>query len=308
MSRSDGLKQNHQQSAEGSRPGGAGRIGRNAPGGQFIRGVVCLVLVSCSQPTKPPPPGDAGCTAASQVDPLNCGTCGRSCGAARSCLKGQCLCGQDSDCAMDESCLQGICTAQSDPCRGFVCPAQMVCREGSCRTIGCSEGCRAGETCVQGVCEPIGSCRVPISCDAGSCGEDKPEGTACDDNTKCTRDDRCLAGECKGTAYACPTQSGCLAFVCVGDGTCSQVVIGNGPCTSCFGPASCVMGHCGGFFPKDYCPAPAACEASVACLADGGCATTLKADGDVCEDFNACTKNDKCTAGACVGTPVVPCP
>jgi hypothetical protein len=84
----------------------------------------------------------------------------------------------------------------------------------------------------------------------------------------------------------------------------------------CRAHASCCSGSCG---PKDRtgrrrcgcataadCPAPGPCLDAVCVTATGRCETRPSTNGTACNDRNACTQNDTCQNGVCVGgNPVV---
>src|SRR6185503_6278952 len=95
-------------------------------------------------------------------------------------------------------------------------------------------------------------------------------------------------GQCGGgTAKDCSAFNvGCEVGVCdVGNGFCGPAMAPVGtPCIE--GIAECHVG---------------------ACDAKGMCASSPAPNGITCNDHNACTKADTCTAGACAGGPVAGC-
>jgi uncharacterized protein (TIGR03382 family) len=83
-----------------------------------------------------------------------------------------------------------------------------------------------------------------------------------------------------GQGTVCAAATDCASGFCV-DGVCCNTACNGGSATDCF-----------------------ACSAALGASADGNC-TALSAVA--CDDGNACTQNDKCQAGACVGGTTVTC-
>jgi hypothetical protein len=131
------------------------------------------------------------------------------------------------------------------------------------------------------------------------------DATFCEDGNACTAD-TCGAEACShealpdGTTCAGVGGSGlcasgvCQAVQCLESADCSD---GN----ACNGVEVCAGSRCqAGTAPS--CGSGTACTTS-ACDATLGCVTRNKADGTSCNDGNASTTGDRCTAGACAGTP-----
>ncbi|MDP1921239.1 MAG: hypothetical protein Q8L14_33670 [Myxococcales bacterium] len=93
----------------------------------------------------------------------------------------------------------------------------------------------------------------------------------CDGQRDCADSD-CDTRTCSDGS-SCTVADRCIGTTCVGTGTCTTP------------------------------PAPATCYGPGSCLADGGCGYTFRDDAG-CDDADACTTNDRCTAGACRGTAV----
>ena len=190
------------------------------------------------------------------------------------------LCDQDSDCS----------TVSVTQCEEAFCSSNGTCgirvREGA----GCNDGnpCTENDRCTAaGVCvgtqiagcvlcadasdcpTPPNQCQRAVCTSNGTCAvENRPNGTACNDNNPCTENDDCQNGVCLGTSIP-----GCL--VCDTDADCSSVRVGE-------------------------------CEEAF-CTQAGTCAVRNKANGTACEDANPCTENDQCTNGVCAGTPIAGC-
>src|SRR5206468_1382686 len=130
----------------------------------------------------------------------------------------------------------------------------------------------------------------------------KSNGTACDDGNACTKNDVCTAGTCGGTAYsyAAPDQSH-ETGTCNGDGTCSFANKSNGTAcddgNACTKNDVCTAGTCGGT--AFSCAAPAPCHETGSLHDALPISFANKSNGTACDDGNACTKNDVCTAGTC---------
>jgi hypothetical protein len=192
---------------------------------------------------------------------------------------------EDGNACTSDACGEAGCTHETLP-DGSACALAAgsgLCVAGSCRAVeclgdgDCSDGnaCSGVEVCAGGRCEagPAPSCGGETACTVSGCDpalgcvtESKPDGTACDDGDVSTTGDRCTAGVCAGT----PEPPG-------GGGT-----------------PSCD---------------PAACEDGDPCTAngcdEGACVSQPAPDGTACDDGDATTIADLCTAGACSGTPEV---
>jgi hypothetical protein len=208
---------------------------------------------------------------------------GMFCTAGDFCMDGECMSGTDSPCMEGEDCVEeggGDCIACLIP---EDCDDDNVCTQDDCVDGACvyvNEG--AGTVCGN---PEVGPCDNRDTCDgAGNCQSNpKPNGTDCDDDLFCNGDDSCLDGVCAHTGNPCMTPTPncnevtdmCLAGLpCPGGvGDCPPDADAN-PCTS---PA-CVGGFC------DNVP-----------------------NSNTCSDGNACTTNDVCSGGVCVGGPAPNC-
>jgi hypothetical protein len=158
---------------------------------------------------------------------------------------------------------------------GDVCNGTAVCLEGVCE-VGPPLECPVTD-CALGVCDPTLGCQLlPVA-----------DGVSCDDGDLTTPLDRCVAGLCR------PVD-------CVSDFHCDD----QNPCNgseSCF-DFVCIAGS------------PAVCSGGTACLAAvcdplaGGCVLDPVPDGTACDDGDAATSPDRCTAGVCTGDAPPPPP
>ncbi len=158
-------------------------------------------------------------------------------------------------------------------------------------------------------------------CDAGGAGgpcctascQFRTNGTLCSDGNACTQVDRCQTGACVGSdPVACVASDMCHdAGICnPATGACSDPPRANGtPCSdgnACTRVDACQGGTCVG-------ADPVACEALGTCVdvgcdpSSGECTRSDKPDGTGCTDADACTTDDRCEGGACVGGAPLAC-
>lgn len=118
-------------------------------------------------------------------------------------------------------------------------------------------------------------------------------GDPCDDRDPCTTADSCDdSGACAGAAYSCDDGFDCTVDQCQGDGTCSYGAAAN----RCF-----VDGQCyerGAVSSYNACRE---CNPSVDAWA------WTANDTLPCDDGDACTAKAACTAGTCIGGPIINC-
>ncbi len=194
-----------------------------------------------------------------------------------------------------------------DPCTAGRC-VDGRCVQAPLDAVDCGDGCRTAR-CVAGVCVVE---------------EAAPDGTRCDDGDACTTDTVCVEGVCSGAAVECPAD-GCTIGACDPAVGCVQTPRPDGarcaddPCGACRGGA-CVAGGVACPAVDDPCLAAACDPETGACAAvpvaddtpcgdaacgfsfcrDGVC-TTDDAPPAACDDGDACTTDDACVAGRCVG-------
>jgi hypothetical protein len=163
-----------------------------------------------------------------------------------------------------------------------------ACSDGSACTK--NDVCGAGK-CVGGpavVCAPPNQCQTASGCNpnTGKCVYLAKMGAACDDGNSCTQTDRCTAstgGVCRGTTR--PNRSTC------DDGNPNTV---GDMCTrgTCAG-----VDHCVGV----TCTASDQCHVAACDHASGMCSSPAAPNGTTCDDGNASTVGDMCSAGICGG-------
>jgi hypothetical protein len=191
-----------------------------------------------------------------------------------------------------------LCNADNNLCTGPDTCQSGVCQAGAAVTCGASDQCTTGGTCnpSTGICS----------------GSPKPNGTACNDSSACTRTDTCQDGACRGSnpvvctpldqchnAGACNPMTGVCSNPAKTDGSgCND---GN----ACTRTDACQGGTCRGGNPVT-CLAANQCRGAGVCdPATGSCSNPPKT-GSQCNDDMPCTYEDTCTSeGACVGKKIV---
>ncbi len=160
----------------------------------------------------------------------------------------------------------------------------------------------------QPFCDDPGPCAsTSFDLSIGGCvSAPAPDNTQCNDNSFCTRNDRCVSGICVGddisgtcndgnvcTLDRCDPQVGCVYPP--DEGLCDD---GN-PCTAdgCDPEAGCRSTPA---FDGELCGPGETCAFERRCAA-GACAELALEDGASCSDGNACSVDDACIGGSCVG-------
>jgi uncharacterized protein (TIGR03382 family) len=210
------------------------------------------------------------CASGHCVDQVCCdtacdkGACDACSVAAGGAVDGVCAfnhapCDDGLRCTSGDVCTAGACHGTPLSCPADACHQASSCDPtiGSCRPAAnkpdgtaCDDGdkCTANDACTGGACAgaPV-ACPGADACNAARCDpsqgcqlDRKADGTACDDGDKCTRDDACLAGACKGVSVPCAAADDCHEA-----GTCDPAT---GACSS---PAKadgsgCAAGECRG--------------------------------------------------------------
>ncbi len=271
---------------------------------------------------------NTGC-GATKLSGIKCDD-GDSCTKADTCANGVCVgtfdCDDGNPCTLD-GCNELGCTHEGltgDICDdGLTCTVNDSCQAGTCQ--GTAMVCDDSDPCTDDYCQEGVGCKTRFNT------------ATCDDGNSCTRSDRCQYGLCKGTSYSCPILTCMDDNQCDGAGGCVPVLSEYGtPCAAdanqctddicssgaCIHPNStagtacndnnlctqtdeCSNGVCVGKNPvecnvADACKDPGTCNP-----ATGTCTLGVLPEGSTCNDGLMCTRNDRCTSGACTGTPVV---
>src|SRR5882672_5295723 len=152
--------------------------------------------------------------------------------------------------------------------------------------------------------------RVTVSpCVAGQ------DGVPCSDGNACTGPDTCSGGACVGGPNVCACQSNadcgdnnpCTGDTCENPGTPTATCVhvnNTAPCSdgnACTRNDACQGGVCTGSnpvvcTPSDQCHLAGTCNPET-----GACSNPQAPNGAACNDGNACTRNDACQAGICMG-------
>ena len=160
----------------------------------------------------------------------------------------------------------------------------------------------------------VGECTTALDCDDGNvCTDDTCVDTncvhtnnaaPCDDGQACSENDVCSAGVCSGTAVGCDDGNACTNDTC--DETGCVYVPNMATCddgNACTLGDVCSAGSCTG-------GAAITCEDANECTDDAcdpgsGCVYTNNTAA--CDDGQACSSNDQCSNGVCVGDSAVEC-
>ncbi len=233
-------------------------------------------------------------------------------------------CDDDNACTYGDICLGGQCTAVSiegccrsdadceddgDLCNGYsgcdstdVNPSLWRCVFDEETIVECDTTGEDEDVCTRTACNP----------DTGRCEQSTDtDGEICEDDNPCTRGDTCLGGVCvSGTTDVCTASDQChLAGACDPEtGLCSDPRKLNGsPCDdgdACTLTDTCLGGACKGENPK-VCTASDQCHVAGVCDPETGlCSDPAQADGALCDDEDACTKDSTCAGGVCGGATV----
>ena len=209
------------------------------------------------------------------------------------------------------------------------CDDGLPCTQDQCTAMGhCAAPVAPGYCLIQGACHDKGDsnpanaclgCRPGVKNDGWS----PADGFACDDGDPCTQGDHCEGGACLSgapdpcddgnpcTEDSCDPGVGCRhegACQCESDTECASLDDGdlcNGTlrCDKTSLPFSCEVDpdtvvHCAT-------TSDTACRVTQCVPATGVCLQSATNEHGACDDGDACTLDDACTVGACVGTPCV---
>ena len=175
--------------------------------------------------------------------------------------------------------------------------AELDCTDGDpCTLDGCDPGLGCFHT--EDACDDSNSCTLDGCSPISGCVHVSTPGIACDDGDDCTAPDKCGSGQCvSGAPVVCDDGNPCTADTCIPGVGCFHVATAE-PCSdgnACTindqcGSGACIPGatkscHDGNACTVDACHALAGCE-------------HVNHTGP-CNDFDDCTTNDHCVAGAC---------
>ena len=251
-------------------------------------------------------------------------------------------CNDGDPCTKADSCDSGNCSGMPYSCDdGLPCTEDVCDGGGGCSHPVVAGHCLVDGVCRNdGETAPdSGGC---LLCDPGEFQEDwtaQPDGLLCNDSNGCTVTDLCGGGICAGTpkdcsdGFECTTDScvngecaheidsgyclvdevcyedgalaeGTLCLACLADVAQDQWSPSNEsmPCDDgafCSIEEKCVAGECVGV--NNDCGGDD-CNKAWCIEPQDECVTSPVENGTACDDGNACTLDDSCTAGACGGT------
>jgi len=227
---------------------------------------------------------------------------------------------EDEDPCTQESCSKATGTCLFEPTSGLSCsdgdPCTTgdICEAGEC--LGAPKLCDDGNACTDNKCDS----------NTGSCVTESLAGGPCDDENACTDEDHCSEDAvCQGINVTCDDANPCTGLQCDPSAGClyDALAVACDDGDACTGPDLCTDGACN--------LKPLTCDDEVACTVDScdvttgcihdpddvtcddgdpctedscvptvGCVYELLSVGP-CDDENACTVDDACAGGACVG-------
>ena len=223
-------------------------------------------------------------------------------------------------CTLGDLCVQGVCAGVKKNCDdGNACTQDVCQKTGTCKSESkkgtCDDGnaCTEGDFCVGNTCKSKPKiCNDTVECTDDTCDpqtggckyspqayNDKP----CTDANKCTENDKCISGECKGSLVVCEDGNSCTENLCNKLKGCYtqnksniQTCDDNDACTK---SSNCNSGKC---VSKEYlqCGDGNPCAISKCDAKTGKCTPPE----DPCNDNTVCT-NDSCDkkSGKCSYSP-----
>ena len=236
----------------------------------------------------------------------SCDSDGDACNGVNTCVGSVCTPGTAVDCDDNNICTDDSCTKATGKCVNApntlacsdnnLCTVTDKCANGKCVGTG-APNCDDHQDCTSDSCDPA------LGCQNKAVAND----TVCDDGNACSTGDKCTNGKCLSTGgKSCDDSNPCTKNQCdPAVSVCTFPAETNGtPCVSdkCHQNSTCEGGACAQGVAIN-------CDDSNPCTADSCDPTTgckhVNADGLDCSDNDACTHNDKCQTGKCVGVTVV---
>jgi hypothetical protein len=156
-------------------------------------------------------------------------------------------CDDGDFCTIEDRCQSDVCTGQLN-----ICLEENIANRNPCSEFECQ-----GDACVE----------TAIN-----------EGIGCDDDDRCTTEEKCTAGQCIGREITCGEQQDLCFPVSCQKGDCIQNEV---ICTAenAANPNPCTVFEC----------------------SEGACVEIVSNEGASCDDGDACTSNDVCQNGSCQG-------
>ncbi len=220
------------------------------------------------------------------------------------CGDGMCSEGKEKNCTAPGACYTAACDPVSGKCVTDYVTANLPCDDGNACSVkdGCDQGKCKGTAVV---CDDNNLC-TDDSCDAVTGCVYAANTAPCEDGDKCTLLDVCVEKLCKsGAIKSCEDGQVCTADSCDAvSGNCVYASLPKDgtPCDAdtsvCTQNDACSDGKCLAGTGVD-CDDKNPCT-NDSCDAMAGCAHG--ANSQPCDDGNACTTGDACSAGVCKGT------
>ncbi len=244
-----------------------------------------------------------GCTAAPMADSSPCDD-GDACTMGDACAAGVCVpaapvaCEALGEACRERRCVGGSCVITTRP-EGFSCDDSNPCTSadacGGGECLGLPLVCPEAAPCQVAVCDP-----ATAACTTTAI----PNGSACEDGDPCTGPGTCTEAQClPGQPVACPDDGNpCTAETCAGG--CASTPLTGAPCTDgdpCTPVDRCASGICAGGGSAS-CPSDGDPCTADACVKGAGCVYLPGNPGAACDDGSACTTDDRCAQGSCVGS------
>ena len=268
----------------------------------YICTVIPETVVECDEPLPGPnaacqqafcDPGTGQCSVIADNEGFSCDDID-ACTIGDQCVAGSCTPGVPVVCGDDNPCTDDGC----DPATGCVFTENVLpCEDGSVCTVGdmCLGGeCQSGESLV---CDDDNVC-TDDACDPALGCLFVPNAAACSDDVDCTIGDHCVDGSCAYDDLAscddgnpCSDNSCDPLLGCVSESNEAQCDDGD-VCTT---DDYCALGECVSddeLFCDDFNPCT-----DDSCDPVLGCVHTL--NEAPCDDGDACTAGETCSAGAC---------
>ncbi len=194
------------------------------------------------------------------------------------------------------------CVADADPC------TDDVCLSGACVAVASASVCKVGGTCVPAGGNASGNPCLVCKPQVSTVSWTALHNVACLDGDLCTVFDTCVQGKCVGESTNCQDNNPCTSDACDPKQGCVFEPV-SAPCTdgdACTVDDICFSGLCKGLALTALdCTDNNPCTTDT-CLPISGC--SHKPHNEPCDDGDACTKADFCTAGVCAaGKLVCPC-
>ncbi len=274
--------------------------------------VTCVALSQCHNVGECNP-ATGVCTNPKKIDDTPCND-NNECTLEDICQNGACVGRNTVECVPMNAChYAGECDPASGECSDPVKPDGTGCNDNDLctRSDTCQSGFCTGDDPV--ICSAVNECHYVGACNpsTGVCSEPaKPDGTGCDDENLCTREDLCYGGECTGTdPVVCPESTDCLTvFACDPEsGECGTEAAADG--ADCDDGAYCNVGEacrnglCLGGLARDCSDVVTDEQCQTASCDENAdqCVALLDKEGDACNDGVFCNTGETCQSGACSG-------